>query len=124
IGTKVPVAWTNGRGISLPAATRSAWVLVAGIGVDRSAQLDRQRIAIAVPGLACGHPDPTLADAILFGVVLLGALEGDGDGGALRQGGVVKGVVRIVGEAVGWCVGHRWQFHIRRLARFAARRRT
>src|SRR5262245_45549075 len=104
--TEVPVARTNGRGPRLPAATRSAWFFIAEIGLDGPVQLDRQRIAVAVLGLAGGHPDPAFADAILFDIGLLDALEADADV-AFQHGGVVIGAVRIVGEAVGRCVGHR-----------------
>src|SRR5690348_10361777 len=55
--------------------------LTAGpeVRLDRAGELDGQRIAMAVPGVAGRDTYPALADAILLDVVLLDALEADAD---------------------------------------------
>src|SRR5215468_3849749 len=79
--------------------------VVLEIGLDRAFELDQKGVAVAVPGLAGGHPDPALADAVFLDIGLFDALEADADV-ARERVGVIVGAVRIVGEAVGWCVGH------------------
>ena len=49
------------------------------IGLYRAAQLDAQRVALAVDGLADHHPDPAFRDAIFLDIGLLDALEADAD---------------------------------------------
>src|SRR5690606_16046169 len=76
------------------------------IRFDRALQLDRQRIALAVAGLAGGDADPALAHAIFFDIGLLDPLEADADA-AGEQIGVVIGAARIEREAIGRRVGLR-----------------
>ena len=53
------------------------------IGLDSAFELDRQRIAEAVPGLAGCYLDPAFGHAILLDVRLLRTVEADTD--LLRQ---------------------------------------
>src|SRR5262249_30764910 len=76
-------------------------LLLLKIRLDRSAQLDRQRIAMAVLGLADFDANPTLADAIFADIGLLGAPEAYADI-ALERFGVVERTSRIVRHTVGW----------------------
>src|SRR6185437_1711645 len=85
---------------SLMLTPGSAGRLVLEIGFDRAGQLDGQRTAVAVLGGARLYADPAFADAVLFDVVLLGALEADADV-ALQRLGVEPGAGRIDREAVG-----------------------
>ena len=62
--------------------------LVPEIRLHRAVELDRQRIAVRSLRLARGHADPALADAILFDIGLLDALEADADA-PFQQLGVV-----------------------------------
>jgi hypothetical protein len=55
--------------------------------------------------LADGEPDPPLADAILFHVGLLDALEAHAHP-SLQRGGVVVRALRVRGQAVGRHVVH------------------
>ena len=79
--------------------------LVLEVRLHRALELDRQRVAVAVLGVARRHADPALAHAIFLDIGLLGALEADADA-ALQQGGVVVGAVRVVRQAVGRGIGH------------------
>src|SRR5690606_17809692 len=74
-------------------------------GFDLALELDRQRLAAAIQGLAGGDADPALADAVLLHVAALDALEAHADA-ALERGGVVMGAARVVAEAVGGRLGH------------------
>src|ERR1700733_8417804 len=74
------------------------------IRLDRAGELDGQRIAVAVLGLAGRDADPAFADAIFLDVGLLDALEADADV-ALERLDVVIRAARIVRQAVGWGVG-------------------
>jgi hypothetical protein len=78
---------------------------VAEVGLDRAAELHRQRRAVAVQCLADGDAHPALADAVFLDVGLFDALEADADA-ALEQGAVVVGALGVVREAVGRGVGH------------------
>src|SRR5262249_21697277 len=99
-------------GSSAPLATRivlgspaALGALIPEIGLDRPFEGDQQRVPEAVLGLAGGHPDPALADAVFLDVVFLDALEADADI-ARQHVGIIIGAVRIVGETVGRRVGH------------------
>src|SRR5258707_8315689 len=71
--------------------------LVLEIGLDRTAELDGQGIAVAVDCLAGGDPDPAFADAIFLDIGLLNALEADADVARQRLG-IEIGAARIVAE--------------------------
>src|ERR1700691_2764870 len=75
------------------------------IRLDRAAELDGQRIAVAVLGLARGDADPAFADTIFLDIGLLDALEADADV-ALERLDVVIRAARIVRQAVGRGIGH------------------
>src|SRR5690349_12877422 len=79
----------------------SVWLcmelLLVEVGLDLAGELDGERIALAVDGLADGDADPALADAVLLDVGLLLAVELDAD--AARQQGLV--VVRALGDGGG-----------------------
>src|ERR1700722_15839667 len=49
------------------------------IRLDRTLNLQRQRIAVAILGVAGGHAHPAFADAILLDVGFLDALEANAD---------------------------------------------
>src|SRR3954470_17418088 len=74
--------------------------LVAEIPLDPPADLDHQRIAVAILGVAGGHAHPALADAIFLNIGLLDALEADADI-ARQHIGVVIGTARIGRQAIG-----------------------
>src|SRR5712675_2089296 len=78
---------------------RSGRRLVAEIRLDRAMNLDGQRIAIAVLGVAGGDADPTLADAIFLDIGFLGPLESNADV-ARKQLFIVIRAVRIGGQAI------------------------
>src|SRR6202171_5561719 len=82
----------------------SGRILVAKGGLTRPVNLDGERIAIAILGGARRHADPPLADAILFDVGLLDALEANADI-ARQHIGVVVRALRIGRETVGQLVG-------------------
>src|SRR5215510_7043389 len=93
-------------GSDVPQSTRNLSVLLLPeIGFHRPFERDQEGVAVAVLGLTGRHPDPALADAIFLDVGLFDTLETDTDI-ACEHVGVIVGAVRIVGEAVGWCVGH------------------
>src|SRR5579872_6872545 len=69
--------------------------LLLVIGLDRAGQLDRQRVAVAILGLANLDPNPSFADAVFADILLLDALEADADV-ALDRVGVVERTARIV----------------------------
>src|SRR5665213_1919921 len=74
--------------------------LVAEIRLDRAVDLDGERIAVAVPGVAGGDAHPALADAILLDIGLLDTLEANADI-ARQQFGIVIGTFRIARQPVG-----------------------
>src|SRR6187455_3736739 len=80
---------------------------VAEIRLDRAMHLDRQRIAVAVLGVAGGDTDPALADAIFLDIGLLDALEANADV-AREDLGIVIRAVRIDRKTVGKLVVHRF----------------
>src|SRR5258707_6010707 len=53
--------------------------LVAEIRLDRAMHLDRQRVAVAVLGIARGDAHPALADAIFLHIGFLDTLEANAD---------------------------------------------
>src|ERR1043166_5869649 len=61
----------------------SMWLCMAlfllEVGLDLAGELDGERIALAVDGLADGDTDPALADAVLLDVGLFLAVELDAD---------------------------------------------
>ncbi len=71
----------------------------------RAGELDGQRVAEAVLGLAGADPDPALADAVLLDVGLFLAVEADADI-APEDVLVIVRAPRVDGEAVGKGVGH------------------
>src|SRR5258707_12712835 len=75
------------------------------IGLDQAAQLDRERLAAPIHGLADRDSDPPLADAVFFDGGLLDAIEAYADA-SLENRRVVVRAVRVVREAVGWGLGH------------------
>src|SRR5206468_12580216 len=81
--------------------------LVAEIRLDRAVHLDRQRVAVAVLGVARGDAHPALADAILLDIGFLDALEANADV-AREDLGIVIRTVRIDRETVGELVAHRF----------------
>src|SRR5439155_10030355 len=81
--------------------------LVAEIRLDRAVHLDRQRVAVAVLGIARGDADPALADAIFLDVGFLDTLETNADI-AREDLGVVVRAVRIDRKTVGKLVAHRF----------------
>src|SRR4030088_646880 len=83
----------------------SRWILVAKIRFDRAVNLDRQRVAVTILGGACGHAHPALADAILFDVGLLDALEANADI-ARQYIGVVVRALRIGRQTIRQLVAH------------------
>src|SRR5690242_11228998 len=93
-------------GPDAPQSTRKLGVLLLlEIGLHRPGELDQEGVAVAVLGLAGRHPDPALADAVFLDVGLFDPFKADADI-AGEHIGVIVGAVRIVREAVGWCVGH------------------
>src|SRR5260370_36093685 len=70
------------------------------VGLDLAGELDGERVALAVDGLADGDADPPLAHAIFLDVGLLLAVELDADA-LLQQGLVIVRALGIGGEAVG-----------------------
>src|SRR5437868_13637504 len=84
----------------------TASFLVPKIRLDRTLQLDRQRLALAVKRLAGSHPDPAFADAVFLDIGLLCTGEANADA-AFQQGGVIIRAIWIAGEAVGRFVRHR-----------------
>src|SRR6516225_11983475 len=80
------------------------FLLVLEIYLDRSGELDRQRIAIAILGLANFDPYPAFADAIFADIGLLDALEAYADI-ALERVGIVIRAARIVGQSIGRPIG-------------------
>src|SRR6187397_3133475 len=81
--------------------------LVAEIRLDRAVHLDRQRVAVAVLGVARGDAHPALADAVLLDIGFLDALEADADI-AREDVGVVIRAVRIDRKTVGEFIVHRF----------------
>src|SRR5665647_1333453 len=79
-------------------------LLVLEIRLDRAGQLDGQRIAVAILGVAGGDADPAFADAIFLDIGLLDALEADADIAPQRFGVEIR-AARIVAQAVGRGVG-------------------
>src|SRR3954453_20258602 len=57
----------------------SARRLVAKIRLDRTMDLDGQRVAKAILGISRGDADPALADAVLLDIGLFDALEANAD---------------------------------------------
>src|SRR5882757_4100594 len=63
----------------------SVWLCTGGllfllqVGLDLALELDGERIALAIDGLADGDPDPALAHAVFLDVGLLLAVELDAD---------------------------------------------
>src|SRR5215470_2484750 len=93
-------------GSNVPQSTRILRaLLLPKISLDRPSERDQQRVPVAVLGLAGRYPDPALADAIFLDIVLLDTLEADADITG-QHVGIIVGAVRIVGETVGWRVGH------------------
>src|ERR1700733_4804983 len=74
--------------------------LVAEIRFDRAMDLDRQRIAVAIPGVAGGDADPAFADAIFLDIGLLDALEADADV-ARQDRFIIVRALRIGAQAIG-----------------------
>lgn len=72
-------------------------------GLDRTAQLDRQRLAVAILGLARGDADPAFGNAIFLDIIAHPVLETDANA-ALQLLHVEMGAARIGGEAVWRCV--------------------
>src|SRR5436190_20571315 len=88
-------------------AFQSGRRLVAEIRFDRAVHLDRQRVAVAVLGVAGGDAHPALADAIFLDVGFLDALETNADV-AREDIGIVIRAVRIDRQTVGEFVVHRF----------------
>src|SRR5476649_1045169 len=82
-------------------------ILLLEVRFDLALQLDRERVALAIDGLADGDPDPTLAEAILLDVGLLLAVELDADAFGEQRLVVVR-ALGVDGKAVGkfGIVGH------------------
>src|ERR1700761_3690002 len=79
--------------------------LLAEIRLDRTVNLDRERIAVTILCVARGPADPALADAIFLDVGLLDTLEANAD--VARQNlFIVVWALRIAREPVGQLVGH------------------
>src|SRR5258708_5473699 len=81
-------------------------LLIAIIRLDRAVDLDGQRVAVAVLGVAGGGAHPTLADAIFLDIGFFDALEANADI-AGQHGLVVIKALRIVRQTVGQWV-RRW----------------
>src|SRR5215469_14778549 len=79
--------------------TENLFLLFLKIRLDRSGELDGQRIAMAILGLAHLDPDPAFAD-----VGFLGALEAYADI-ALERLVVIIRTARVIGETVGRLIG-------------------
>src|SRR5690349_822789 len=78
------------RGATKGRASRGPFLfsrLVLEIRLDRTFQLDGQRLALAVERLAGGDADPAFADAVFLDVGLL--LAGEADTDVLLQNGLV-----------------------------------
>src|SRR5205823_2198812 len=76
------------------------------IGLDLAGELDGERVALAIDGLADGDADPALAHAIFLDVGLLLAVELDADA-LLQQGLVIVRALGIGRETVGQgTIGH------------------
>src|SRR5712675_1686192 len=73
--------------------------LVAKIRLHGTMDLDGQRIAVAILGVARGHANPPLADAIFLDIGLLDALEANADI-ARQYRFVVVGTFRIARQPV------------------------
>src|SRR5215472_11136489 len=85
-------------------ATTLLLVLVLEKDLDRTAELDRQRVTVAILSLAGFDLDPAFTDAIFGDIGFLDALETHADV-ALQQFLIVIGALWIVGEPVGQGVG-------------------
>src|SRR5882757_7317474 len=83
----------------------SVWLCTGGllfllqVGLDLAGQLDGERVALAVDGLADGDADPALAHAIFLDVGLLLAVELDADA-LLQERLVIVRALGIRGQAV------------------------
>ena len=77
----------------------------AQIRFDGALQLDRHRIAAPIDRLAGDDAHPTFADAILFNVVAVDAVETDADA-ALQEFLIEERALRIVAQPVGEGVAH------------------
>src|SRR5207249_12214700 len=93
------LAMTNGE-------TASGRRLIAEIRLDRAVHLDRQRVAVAVLGVARSDAHPALADAIFLDIGFLNAIEANADV-AREDLGIVIPAVRIDRETVRELVAHR-----------------
>jgi len=74
------------------------------IGLDHTAQADRQQIALAVAGLADRSANPVLADAVFLDVVPFMTLESNADAARQRRF-VVKRALGVDAEMIGRLVG-------------------
>src|SRR6266851_6135496 len=83
----------------------SGGVLVAEVRLNRAVDLDGERVAVAIPGVARRDAHPALADAIFLDVGFLDALEAYADV-ARQHIGIVVRALRIGRETVGQLVGH------------------
>src|SRR5882757_4502413 len=73
--------------------------LVAKIRLDRTVHLQRQRVAVAVLGVAGGNAHPAFADAIFLDIGFLDALEANADV-AREYLLIVVGALRIGRQAI------------------------
>src|SRR5271170_1958457 len=79
------------------------------IGLDHTAQADRQQIALPVAGLADRSANPVLADAIFLDVAPLMTLESNADP-ARQHRFVVKRAIGVDAEMIGRPVGPDMRF--------------
>jgi len=70
-------------------------------GFDLALQLDQQRLAPAIHGLARGHLDPALADAVFADVGALLVIQPDADVVLEQRSDVVR-AAWVVRQAVGY----------------------
>ena len=102
IGFRQPF-WSAVRtvaGTSCRLPTDLALLFILEIRLDRAGELDRQRIAVAILGLADLDANPAFADAIFADIGLLDAFEAYADV-ALEHVGIVIRAARIVGLSIG-----------------------
>src|SRR6478672_6366131 len=78
--------------------------LVSKIWLDRAVNFYSERVAVAILGVACGHPHPALADAVLLDIGLLDALEANADV-ARQHLGIVVRAFRVGRQTIGQLAG-------------------
>src|SRR5579871_6282886 len=83
---------------------RRAFAEVLVPGLDRAAELERQRLALAVHGLAGLDADPAFGNAVFLDIVPDHALEADADA-ALQLVGIEMRAARVDRQMIGRDVG-------------------